>query len=303
MVNRSTYWDTIKAILIFLVVLGHTGTAMGNNNLSVIYAFHMPLFLLVSGFFAKKKPVNNFRGGVIKLLIIYLLFHFMYLILDCVIGVNIDLNRILTPSFSLWYILALLYYKVVIQYVPQRVLRHTGTVLLLSFIISIGAGFIPLGSQLSFQRACTFFPFFMIGYYVNQNGWFLKIRNMNKYMAMMVLILLSLSCYMIIPVFYGYSVYVTLVNDAFMKIIHLSIAILMCISIMVIVPDKLGRFTNIGKYTLMIYLIHPPMIKMGKVVCEKLGYEMGVLGAILLTIITICSIYYVRNLKLLQYLK
>lgn len=54
MKERSLYWDTIKGLLIILVVFGHCGTAVGNNLLSVIYSFHMPLFILVSGFFSKK---------------------------------------------------------------------------------------------------------------------------------------------------------------------------------------------------------------------------------------------------------
>ena len=47
--TRDPFWDTLKAMLIVLVVLGHTGTAMGGRGLSVIYAFHMPLFIFISG--------------------------------------------------------------------------------------------------------------------------------------------------------------------------------------------------------------------------------------------------------------
>lgn len=61
--NRSSYWDTVKAVLIFLVVLGHTGTALGDRVLSVIYAFHMPLFVFVSGYFSKKKSLLEYWGG------------------------------------------------------------------------------------------------------------------------------------------------------------------------------------------------------------------------------------------------
>ena len=61
---RNTYWDTVKGILIVLVVIGHTGTMMGDRWLSVIYSFHMPLFMFVSGFFSRKKPIRQFMGGV-----------------------------------------------------------------------------------------------------------------------------------------------------------------------------------------------------------------------------------------------
>ena len=64
--QRNPYWDTLKAMLIVLVVLGHTGTAMGNKWLSVIYAFHMPLFIFISGYFSKKQSLSLLEGGVIN---------------------------------------------------------------------------------------------------------------------------------------------------------------------------------------------------------------------------------------------
>lgn len=60
--ERTLYWDTLKGILIILVVFGHCGTAVGNNLLSVVYSFHMPLFVLVSGFFSRRQ--YSIVGGV-----------------------------------------------------------------------------------------------------------------------------------------------------------------------------------------------------------------------------------------------
>ena len=65
--QRSLYWDTLKGLLIILVVLGHCGTALSNGLISAIYAFHMPLFILVSGYFSKKKrPINFMAGGATR---------------------------------------------------------------------------------------------------------------------------------------------------------------------------------------------------------------------------------------------
>ncbi|MCM1447377.1 MAG: acyltransferase family protein [Bacteroides sp.] len=61
--QRNPFWDTLKAILIVLVVLGHTGMAMGEKWLSVIYAFHMPLLIFISGYFSTRKPFRDFLGG------------------------------------------------------------------------------------------------------------------------------------------------------------------------------------------------------------------------------------------------
>ena len=55
--NRIAYWDNLKAILIFLVVLGHIVPECGAITYWLrfaIYTFHMPAFVFVSGFFSKK---------------------------------------------------------------------------------------------------------------------------------------------------------------------------------------------------------------------------------------------------------
>lgn len=61
--ERLLYWDTLKGFLIILVVFGHCGTAVGDNMLSVVYSFHMPLFILISGFFSKRSEIFN-GGGI-----------------------------------------------------------------------------------------------------------------------------------------------------------------------------------------------------------------------------------------------
>lgn len=59
--RRNPYWDSAKALLIFLVILGHMVQYMGDGDLGSfwshpvfkgIYMFHMPLFMLMSGYFA-----------------------------------------------------------------------------------------------------------------------------------------------------------------------------------------------------------------------------------------------------------
>lgn len=61
--QRLIYLDTLKGMLIILVVLGHCGTALSTGLLSSIYAFHMPLFILVSGYLSKKTEKNLLGGG------------------------------------------------------------------------------------------------------------------------------------------------------------------------------------------------------------------------------------------------
>lgn len=69
--NRSAYWDNAKGILICLVVLGHYLFAYQeilsvNLIVSLIYFFHMPAFILVSGFFSKSERPSA-AGAIVRL--------------------------------------------------------------------------------------------------------------------------------------------------------------------------------------------------------------------------------------------
>lgn len=70
--QRILYWDVIKAFAIFLVVWGHclqylqvdTEKCWSSNLCGFIYSFHMPLFMMVSGFFAKSIYKKGFWENI-----------------------------------------------------------------------------------------------------------------------------------------------------------------------------------------------------------------------------------------------
>lgn len=299
--TRDPFWDTLKAMLIVLVVLGHTGTAMGDRWLSVIYAFHMPLFIFISGYFSKKQSFSLLGGGNKRLVILFLVFNTAYLALDVALGGGIGLHRLLSPAFALWYILSLIYWRIILQLIPQSVLDRKMLVMTFALMASLVAGFIPVGGELSFQRACTFFPFFMLGYYAKQDGWVVRLRTLNKIPWTIVLIGLLSACYWALPVFYSNTPYKTW-TDCGMRALQLIVASVLCLAIMNVMPTKMGRFTDIGKFTLLIYLLHPPMIKVMKVACQYAGVEQNPLIGIAMTMVTVVAIYSVRNIKIFRYL-
>lgn len=62
--ERILYLDLAKLVIIYLVILGHVifmmhdGLKIGGCLYNFIYSFHMPLFMLLSGFFVSKKMMN-----------------------------------------------------------------------------------------------------------------------------------------------------------------------------------------------------------------------------------------------------
>ncbi|MWQ00011.1 acyltransferase family protein [Glaesserella parasuis] len=70
MTVRNIYFDATKGFLIILVILGHVilGSLNENTLRYIIYFFHMPLFLAVTGYFISQKQflyqLKRFWGNI-----------------------------------------------------------------------------------------------------------------------------------------------------------------------------------------------------------------------------------------------
>lgn len=104
MEKRELYPDTMKGIAIILVVLGHCiqfGSGFNINHLFfkspifvAIYSFHMPLFMLISGYFfynsIKKHSWNyNIKTRFTRLLIPLFTWNTIY---QLILNLNLYLN-------------------------------------------------------------------------------------------------------------------------------------------------------------------------------------------------------------------
>lgn len=58
-IKRQNWADYVKAIAIFCLVICHAGVGLNNPGLCMfIYAFHMPVFFMISGYFEKKQTTK-----------------------------------------------------------------------------------------------------------------------------------------------------------------------------------------------------------------------------------------------------
>lgn len=81
--ERNPYWDILRGIAMLLVVLGHAGLSKESLPNRAIYAFHMPLFMIISGFFfhfslQKYSFWENLRRKAVQLLLPVLLIGTLY---------------------------------------------------------------------------------------------------------------------------------------------------------------------------------------------------------------------------------
>ncbi|MBC1564647.1 acyltransferase family protein [Listeria booriae] len=177
--TKDVKLSNIKGILIFLVVLGHLLLVVrtGMEPLIVlIYSFHMPAFIFLNGYFAKNVTFKK----VINLLLLYIIFQSFYAFITYFTHYSEAFTfRFTTPIFHLWYLISLAcFYLVAIS------LNKIGKHRLWSFfiitgilVISIGirwwaTGFLVnhpqvSGQFFSIQRTFVFFPFFLLGFYID----------------------------------------------------------------------------------------------------------------------------------------
>ena len=110
---RNYRFDNIKCILIILVVLGHflelpKDSATADAVYRVIYLFHMPAFIFVSGYFAKFNPKKIVRSLIIPYIImqtIYLAFHSLFILEEKTFTLQFT-----KPYWILWYLMAMVFY-------------------------------------------------------------------------------------------------------------------------------------------------------------------------------------------------
>src|SRR3954464_14782208 len=66
--QRDAFFDNAKFLLITLVVIGHTLTTLTSKSDGAraayywIYAFHMPAFIIVAGYFAQQATFDDKRA-------------------------------------------------------------------------------------------------------------------------------------------------------------------------------------------------------------------------------------------------
>lgn len=172
MVQRLAYWDNIKMLLIFLVVLGHAIAYTqwaGDTSLlclyNCIFSFHMPVFVFISGYFSKR--ITGPRKKDVEILLYpYLVFQVLNVFYVRYIEHNSASWNLFIPLHQNWYILALFIWRLIIPYF-QYVNKWMGMVTALGLSL-IFSKYQVLGNLLALNYVFVFLPFFVLGYYIDE---------------------------------------------------------------------------------------------------------------------------------------
>ena len=211
MIQRDTTLDLAKGLLIIFVVLGHAlqfslGTDYTASSqffddpvFKTIYTFHMPLFMLISGYLFYNSNKKDFRTLVSsKLKAIGIPMLSFILITDLpsyashichgnVIGACFDFIKTIGWGMTMWFLFSILL-NVAIIAILTRVIHNKYCQYTAMVCVIVGSMFVPDTWLLSVHK--FMFPFFCIGYVLKENDLPLYTCAKNT-IAMIILTLLS----------------------------------------------------------------------------------------------------------------
>lgn len=166
---RNSGIDAIKGGAILLVVLGHaiqSKVSGFENNLlfRIIYSFHMPLFMILSGWFAAPEKIRKLKRTAIRLVLPvcswYLILYVVEMQYRTIPFVEYVKRWIISPDVGLWFLWVL--FLCHLWLVPVRRLE-AWIGLAAYFVGGIVLCAIPI-SALGLKLTKYYFLFFAIGY-------------------------------------------------------------------------------------------------------------------------------------------
>ncbi len=270
---RSGKWDILKFFLVFLVVLGHAAefykATVDSMNviMLLIYSFHMPLFIFISGLFSKK-TVNEKRYtrliGYLAMFFALKLFEFLYKLLS---GANPGFY-LLSEGGSPWFMLALFTFHLITIALKDISPKY---VFVFSVLLSCAAGYASdIGNFLALSRTVVFYPFFYAGYCFDRTAVenFCKGKN-KKIFSAVVLIAVTVIFFLCedgINMFrylltgkYPYAKLDFYPEFGFLyRIVYYAVVALICFCVITLSPDKTksGLAEKFGQRTLAVYGFH-----------------------------------------------
>jgi fucose 4-O-acetylase-like acetyltransferase len=292
---RDEQIDSVKYCLIVLVIAGHVIEYSETTACIIvwkwIYIFHMPLFIFISGYFSRKKD-KELWPSIWKLLEPLIVFQSVAIITKLINGGETSFRDILTPWYVLWYLLSLIYWRLILQVIPEGILRNAKLILPTTFGISILTGFLPFDVFLSLHRTFAFMPFFFLGYYMRGKNICLP----KKYKPLSFLFLiLMVAVPLFFPQYLGiltHEIPFGSINDggiynAIKRMIVFSLAIPMSIAFINVCPNT-PWIARQGRLTMQYFIYHALLIIPLMVITIELNIPMSfVLATIYIIILTV----------------
>lgn len=175
---RNIYIDLLKGFAIILVVLGHSVQFLSDNNFEnplfkFIYAFHMPLFMFLSGYVCFKphgeKHINlrkRFKTLIIPFFV-WCIIHNIYVFLfpKNIISQVSPIALLINPDKGLWFLWVLFFLCLFLQISFTITKKYEELVMfLIAITLLFIVYFIPYGKNFGIPLMLWYIVFFTFGY-------------------------------------------------------------------------------------------------------------------------------------------
>lgn len=287
--ERSSYWDNLKGFLILLVVFAHflyqfTENTAVSGIVNFIYAFHMPAFAFVSGYFGKSKHSQSFEG-IIKLV-------FLYFVFNGAAALIYGIEPITEPKYSYWYLLAMIVWRLTAQYISKF-----KEIMLILIGISVFAGFFDgIGNIFAIARIISFYPYYMAGYLLTKEKSDSLIHSSKRTVRGLLVFAAAAAIIIFAQRFFMYSQNDLLMYSyseplgAFGRCVLFIIGFTSIYALRCLAPDKdLPFLTTIGRNSLWIFLFHRPVTLLSKDLLAAFPAGQQVILSVIMTVI-LCAL-------------
>lgn len=265
--TREYLFDNYKVLLIFLVVVGHfAGPSVQDNDFLLILkwfivSFHMPAFVFISGYFAKKDL--PFLTILKKFAVPYLAYELIYYLWYTLLLHKETELALMKPKFTLWYLLALFLWRVITPYV-----KKIPGYLILALLAGLLIGYSNMENNfLTIPRALVFYPFYLAGTCFDRKQLDQLRSKKGKIIAMVCIAVIFLLLTIIglekaapMQIFYGRYNYASMKQgmlEGFLWRIGMYLTgFIMTFAVMILMTDKKLKCSCIGTRTMAIYLFH-----------------------------------------------
>lgn len=283
--ERIWLFDNAKAVLMFLVVLGHMFSSCIGESRAIrmstlwIYTFHMPAFVFISGLLHKRnRPDSSLRWDkAVGFLLCGLALRYMNYFLRLLMGQHPHPHIIYEAGIP-WYLFVMAEYEVFFWLIRKCDAKK---VIIIALAASLVCGYFPwINDNFCFAKFINFMPFYAAGYYLEPAKVAEWTRDKRIRAASWVVMAGSYALCMAAPwraysfrkCFTGRRSYEFLANalkpllggDApayelgwLIRLACIIFASVLAISVLGILPDRpLGYVSTIGSRTLNVYFWH-----------------------------------------------
>ncbi|WP_438827895.1 acyltransferase family protein [Streptomyces tropicalis] len=189
--QRDAFFDNAKYLAIVLVAMGHSWEPLKADSrileavYTVVYAFHMPAFIVISGFFSRSFDMrpDRLKRLITGVAVPYVLFETAYPLFKRVIdhAPHQEIS-LLDPWYLTWFLCALFIWRLTTPI--WKLVRHP---LPLALALAMLASVSPnIGDDLDLQRVLQFLPYFVLGLCLKQEHFRLVRRRSVRIVAVPV---------------------------------------------------------------------------------------------------------------------